>query len=393
MSSLDRLRIVVLGYLVRGPLGGMAWSDLHYLLGLRDLGHDVWFLEDSDDYPSCADPVRKTVDTNAAYGLRFALEVFERFGFGRRWAYHDAHTATWHGGAAESIRDICADADLVLDLAGVNPLRPWLDDVEQRALVDKDPVFTQLRHLQDPSAAARAALHTSFFTFAGNVGCDGTTLPGDGFRWEPTRHPIWLDGWPRATASGAERFTTVMQWESYPAREHAGERYGTKADSLSAYLELPERVGPLELTVGGPAPVELLRAHGWAVRESLETAADPWAYRDYVGRSGGEFTVAKHAYVTSRSGWFSERSASYLASGRPVVAQETGFSSWLPSGEGVVPFSTADEAVSAIQDVRARPAAHAEAARALAEDYFDSRLVLARLLERVYASRPQAATP
>src|SRR3954468_3013844 len=112
----------------------MAWSDLHYLLGLRSLGHDVWFLEDSDDYPSCVDPVRRTIDTNPAYGLRFASAVFRRFGLGDRWAYHDAHGGTWHGGAADRIRAVCAEADLVLNLAGVNPPRPWLLDVPHRVL-------------------------------------------------------------------------------------------------------------------------------------------------------------------------------------------------------------------------------------------------------------------
>jgi hypothetical protein len=387
MSSAGRLRIVVLGYVVRGPLGGMAWSDLHYLLGLRDLGHDVWFVEHGDDYPSCVDPVRKTVSSDPGYGLRFAFALFDRVGFASRWAYHDAHTETWHGGAAGRIRGVCASADLVLNLAGVNPLGAWLERVPHRVLVDKDPVFTQLRHLRDPAEATRAAQHTAFFTFAANLGA----LPPDGFAWQPTRHPIWLEGWPVAPPTPDAPFSTVMQWESYPAVEHGGVRYGTKADSFGPYLDLPRRVESLELTVGGPAPVELLRAHGWTVRDSLETVSDPWSYRSYVQRSAGEFGVAKHAYVLPRSGWFSERSASYLASGRPVVAQETGFSQWLPGGEGVVGFSDADEAVAAIDDVRARYRRHARAARELAETYFDSRSVLSSLLERVHSTEPQAA--
>ena len=191
------LRIVVLGYVVRGPLGGMAWSDLHYLLGLRDLGHDVWFLEDSDDYPSCVDPVRNTIGTDPAYGLRFARKLFDATGLGDRWAYHDAHTATWHGPAATRAREVCAGADLVLNLAGVNPIRPWLEDVPRRALVDKDPVFTQIRNATDPAAEC-SRMHSHHFTFAENVGRPDASVPGDGFRWQPTRHPIWLGGWPAA---------------------------------------------------------------------------------------------------------------------------------------------------------------------------------------------------
>jgi hypothetical protein len=385
------LRIVALGYVVRGPLGGMAWSDLHYVLGLRDLGHDVWFLEDSDDYPSCVDPVRRTVGTDPAYGLGFASALFERVGLADRWAYHDAHTGTWHGEGAARLRAACAGADLLLNLAGVNPLRPWVADVPHRALVDKDPVFTQLRHLRDPAAAERAAMHTAFFTFAENVGLAGAAIPADGFPWQPTRHPIRLADWPATPPAGTARFTTVMQWESYPAAEHGGVRYGTKADSFGPYLGLPRRTAAqLELTIGGAAaPGELLRENGWTVRDATETVPDPWAYRAYVQGSAGELAIAKHAYVAGHTGWFSERSASYLASGRPVVAQDTGFPAWLPGGEGVVAFSDPEEAAAALEDVLAGYDRHARAARELAEACFDSGPVLASLVDRALAPAPE----
>ena len=395
MTSSDRLRIVVLGYVVRGPVAGMAWSMLHHLLGLKALGHEVWFLEDSDDYPSCVDPVRGTIGTDPSLGLAFAGELFERVGLGDRWAYHDAHTGTWHGGAAGAIRRVCAEADCVLNLAGVNPLRPWLESVEHRVLVDHDPVFTQIRHLYDPAAARRAEQHTAFFTLAENFGRVGTTVPDDGFAWQPTRLPIWLEGWPVTPPPRERRFTTGMQWESYPAREPDGARYGTKADSFEPYVDLPARVSPLlELVVSGPnAPRERLRARGWNTRDPLDAVPDPWVYREYVQRSAAEFTVAKHGYVVTNSGWFSERSAGYLASGRPVVCEETGFSEWLPPGDGVVSFSSADEAVAGIEDVSSRYGAHAEAARNLAEIFFDSRRVLASLLERTFAPAPVAREP
>src|SRR5262249_44212476 len=162
-----------------------------------------------DDYPSCVDPVHGTIGTDPSLGLGYADDLFRRVGLGDRWAYHDAHTGTWYGGAAERIRGVCANADCVLNLAGVNPLRPWLDGVEHRVLVDHDPVFTQIRHLQDPEAARRAELHTAFFTLAENVGRAGCTVPDDGFPWQPTRLPIWLEGWPVAPTPREPRFTTV----------------------------------------------------------------------------------------------------------------------------------------------------------------------------------------
>jgi hypothetical protein len=392
-NASSRLRIVVLGYVVRGPIGGMVWSDLHYVLGLRRLGHDVWFLEDSDDYPSCVDPVRKTIGTDPTRGLGLASALFERAGFGDRWAYHDAHTATWHGPAGGQIRTNAARADVLLNLAGVNPIRPWLEEIPHRVLIDKDPVFTQLRNATDPAAAERSGLHTCFFTFGENIGRAAARIPPDGLDWQPTRHPIWLSGWPAIPPPRVGHFTTIMQWESYPVREHEGVRYGVKADSFAEYLDLPRRVEPvLELVLGGSAvPRDLLGAHGWRIVDPLAAVPDLWAYRRYVQGSRAELTVAKQAYVVSRSGWFSERSASYLASGRPVVTEETGFSDWLPTGDGVVSFSNREEAAAAIEDVQSRYASHREAARDLARSYFDSKTVLTNLLERVLV--PATAPP
>jgi hypothetical protein len=176
----DRLRVAVLGYLVRGPLGGMAWAHLQFLLGLHDLGHEVWFVEDSDDWPSCYDPSRETIDTDPTYGLRWAGEVLDRLGLGERWAYYDTHRASWHGPAGERAPGIVASADIVLNLGGVNPLRAWSAEVPVRVLVDGDPVFTQVRHLTDPAWRRRAEQHTAFFTYAENVDRDASAVPDDG---------------------------------------------------------------------------------------------------------------------------------------------------------------------------------------------------------------------
>ena len=153
------MRIVVLGYFIRGPLGGMVWSNLQYLMGLRQLGHDVYFFEDSDDYAACYDPPRDSMVVDPSYGLRFAEETFRAIGFGERWAYYDAHQATWHGPCGNKATELCRRADLLLNLCGVNPLRPWFEEASRKALVDEDPVFTQVRHLNDPAAAEYARKH------------------------------------------------------------------------------------------------------------------------------------------------------------------------------------------------------------------------------------------
>jgi hypothetical protein len=381
--SSGRLRVVVLGYVVRGPLGGLAWHHLQYVLGLSALGHDVHFLEDSDDYPSCSDPSTGAMTVDPSYGLRFAGRCFDRLGLGDRWAYHDAHAGRWHGPAATRIVDACHRADVVLNLSGVNPLRPWCMQAPARVLVDTDPVFTQVRHLQDPAARRRAQDHTAFFSFGENFGLPGCSTPDDGLPWRPTRQPVVLDAWPVTPGPTRGMFTAVMQWDSYRAPTHEGRRYGMKSDSFEPYWDLPRRAGPqFELALGSAsAPRQKLRDAGWAVRDPLGVTRNPWAYQEYLRGSRAEFGVAKHGYVSTWSGWFSERSAAYLASGRPVVVQDTGFSDRLPAGRGLLAFSTPEEAVVAVESVNGDYDAHCRAARALAEEHFDARKVLPRLLE------------
>lgn len=376
-----RMRILVLGYLVRGPMGGMAWHHLQYVLGLAKLGHDVYFLEDSDDYASCYDPARGVIDTNPEYGLRFAAKTFERVGLADRWAYYDAHLDQWHGPCYERIHQICRDADALLNVSGVNPLRSWLMEVPVRVLIDTDPVFTQVRHLTDNTAYCLARKHTAFFSFGENIETEAR-IPDDGFPWYPTRQPIVLDAWPVTPPSAQAPFTTVMQWDSYPAREYAGKRYGMKSDSFGAFLDLPMCTGEVfELAVGSPStPHRLLVSKGWHLRNPLEVTRDPWAYQRYIQQSKGEFSAAKHGYIVGNTGWFSERTAAYLASGRPVVIQDTGFSRIFHANHGLFAITSAEGAVDAVRRISADLQQHSVAARSLAEEYFASDKVLTRLL-------------
>lgn len=385
----NRLRIIVLGYIVRCPLGGMAWHYLQYVLGLERLGHDVYFVEDSDDYPCCYNPVRHITDTDPSHGLAFTTKVFDRVGFSDRWAYYDAHRETWHGPRGGDIVDICGEADLVINISGANPIRPWLERIPIRVFIDTDPVFEQIRQLTVPIRSERAQRHTHFFSFGENIERPDTMIPRDGLNWIATRQPVVLSSWPVEPPPREGRFTTVMQWESYPAREYAGRKYGLKSMSFESFADLPKRSdASFELALGSPsAPRARLREIGWNIRNPLEVTLDPWTYQEYIRNSIAEFTVAKHGYVIARSGWFSERSAVYLASGRPVLTQETGFSDWLPSGSGVVPFVTLDEAVEGAREIVDRYGHHSRTARQLAVAYFDSDRILSALIERATAGR------
>ena len=391
----SRLRILVLGYIVRGPLGGLTWHHLQYVIGLRQLGHDVYFLEDSDDYPSCYDPVRDVTDANPGYGLRYATGVFGKAGLEDRWAYYDAHARRWLGPCARRAEELCSTAELLLNLSGVNPLRPWHEHVPWRALVDTDPVFTQISHVTDPDARKRARRHGAFFSFAHNVGGEACSVPNDGLRWQPTRQPVVLDAWPVTPGPRNGSFTSVLQWDSYEPREHDGTRYGMKSESFRPYADLPRRTAAtFELAVGSPgAPRTALRERGWTVRDPRPLTRDPWTYQRYIRGSKAEFGVAKHGYVVSRSGWFSERSTAYLASGRPVVAQNTGYSDWLPTGSGLIPFESPDGALAAVEEVSSRYESHSRAARALVEEHFDSRKVLPPLIEAATSAGSAPGSP
>ena len=363
----------------------MAWCDLHYLMGLAQMGHDVYFVEDSDDYPSCYDPSRSVTDTDPTYGLRFIDRTLDRVGLGRRWAYYDAHNSCWLGPCADRILKICESGDILLNRAGINhPVRPWMMEVPVRVFIDEDPVFTQIRHIAEPESKIRALRHTNFFTLAENVRHRQDLLPDDGLPWEVTRHPIFLDAWPGTAGRPRGRFTTVMQWDSYPPREYNGRRYGMKSDSFTSYIDLPQKAGTIfDMAVGSSsAPRDFLRSKGWILSDPLKVSRTPWTYRDFIRHSKAEFTVAKHGYAASYCGWFSERSAAYLASGLPVVVQETGFSDWMETGAGVIPFNTLEEALAGIEEVNSRYEFHCRAAREIAEEYFDSRKVLTRLIER-----------
>jgi len=389
MDASSRLRILVLGYVVRGPIAGHTWPMLQFTLGLARLGHEVRFLEDSEDYPLCYDPLRDEIGVDPSCGLEYAAGVFGRAGLGDRWAYHDAHRGEWRGPGAARALEWCAGADLLINVSGLNPIRPWLERVPRRIYVDLDPAFDQVRQSGDPVWRARARGHDAFFTVGENIAAGTARVPDLGITWQAVRQPIVLDLWPVTPVPAGARFTTLLQWDSYATREWEGMRLGMKSESFPEFFELPSRsrvAFDLALVAPDAARDRLLR-HGWGIVDPGPISRDPWTYQRFIQSSRGEWTVAKHGYVRSRCGWFSERSAQYLASGRPVITQETGFSNHLPTGDGLFAFSTMDEALAALEEVARREEHHRRAARELAVEHFDSDRVLAGMLERALGSR------
>jgi hypothetical protein len=259
-----------------------------------------------------------------------------------------------------------------------------LQSIPVRILVDTDPAFTQIRHLTNECARSRAVQHSAFFSFGETIETGQSTVPNDGFRWQATRQPVVLDAWPKSDGPDHGPFTTVMQWESYPPVEFEGVRFGMKSESFNMMRDLPARVAaPLEIALGGEtAPRRELQLLGWRIADPLSVTRDPWTYQEYLRSSRGELSVAKHGYVASCSGWFSERTACYLAMGRPAVIQDSGFSKHIPCGAGLWAFHDAETATHAIEEIEADYHRQCRAARELAAGYFDSKTVLRSLLER-----------
>lgn len=387
----SQLSILVLGYIVRGPLGGMAWHHMQYVLGLHQMGHSVYYLEDSGDEKYCCyDPSTGICNEDPTYGIRFIEDLFSAFQLQDRWTYYDKHLDQWHGHLSQPIRRRPEKFDMLINLSCSNPIRNWLADIPLKVLVDTDPAFTQIRNIVDPGRKALSQQHDCFFTFGENYGLPDCNIPDDGFPWKPTRQPVVLDVWPNTPASIMGKFTTVMQWDSYPARKFNGQYFAQKSESFLKFIDLPMKTSEVfEIAMGSEtAPRQRLRDLGWIIRNPSEIVSDPWAYRKYVQQSKGEFSVSKQGYVVSNSGWFSERSSSYLASGRPVIVQETGFSNWMKTGTGVFPFTQTEDILEALDCIAGNYEAQCLAAQETARKYFEAGTVLSALIERSYANLP-----
>lgn len=392
----NRLRIIVLGFLVREPTGGLAWAFLNYLYGLMELGHDVYYLEDSYDRPSCYGPDLSGPGTDPGYGLGFAARVLGRLGLGERWAYYDAHTGEWRGPRADDASTLCQTAELVLNISGYNPMRDWLKSVPARAIIDLDPGFMQIRNLTNLAFRRHCADHTAFFTIAKNIGKSLCLIPDDGFPWQPILQPVSLAAWPHVPAPCEGRYTTVMAWES-SARplEYGDLRLEMKKSvSFAPLIDLPSRAGHIfELAVRAQSAAQLsaLRRAGWGIADIDAVSRDPWTYQAFIQSSRAEFGITTAGYLTTRCGWFSERSVGYLASGRPVLAQDTGFADWLPCGAGVFAFRSVEDAADAIARIESDYDTHCRAARELATEYFAAPRVLTPLIEAAMAA-PRVST-
>jgi hypothetical protein len=382
-------RVVVLGMMGLTPFAGVGWQVLHYIEGFRRAGCDVFYVEDTGAWPY--DPVHDTVTDDPDYTVRYVGELMRRIGMDGCWAYV-APGRIVHGSSPTTLAHALAEADVIVNLTGATVLREEHLQVPIRVYLETDPVAPQIEVAQRAQFTVELlAGHTHHLTFGENLGGADCGVPVDGFEYRPTRQPVVLDWWRPNGATLGPSFTTVASWHQAGRDvEWRGETYFWSKDrEFLKVLELPRQVSaPIELALAcdEEAVLELLRDHGWRVRDAVSLSLSPEPYRGYIVGSRAEFTVAKDQNVRLRSGWFSDRSACYLAAGRPVVTQATGFENVLPTGEGLFAFATVDDAAAAIEAIEADYERHSAAAAELAREYFDAQRVVSALLRQVGAS-------
>ena len=378
-------RVVVSGMIAEVPgQGGATWSVLQYVLGLGRLGHEVYFVEAVDPAALVPAGVPLADSVNADY----CRQVMRTHGLDDSWALVHRGSTETAGLSYADLSGLEPGTAVLLDISGTLGDEDLFSQVPIRVYVDVDPGFTQVWEAQ--GIDMRMDGHTHFVTVGRSVGAPDCPVPTGGRNWIPTWQPVVLDEWPVGERVDRDAFTTVANWRGYGSVEHGGVHLGQKAHSLRPLMALPTRTAQrfqLALAIDDTEADDLaaLRANQWQLVDPAEVAGSPAAYRAFVRGSKAEFGIAKSGYVASRSGWFSDRSVCYLASGRPVLTQDTGFSRHLPTGTGLVAFDGLDDALAGVAAIEGNYERHSAVARALAEEYFDSDSVLTRLLREVGA--------
>ncbi len=380
-------RIIVSGILFWYPLAGVTWQFLHFMLGLRRLGYDPVYIEDSSRW--VYNPALADCTPDAEYNVSRIAPVLEQFGLKDRWAFRGRYEGgrCW-GLSEEQLRDLYQSADVMLNVTGAQELLPEHARCPVRIYWETDPVVSQIQ-VERGDAAVIAALdgHTHHFTYGENIGQRDCPLSAARYHWRPTRQPVVLDLWQQPFDAGARSYNTIATWQNR-GRDivYRGETYYWSKDrEFLKFIDLPHRAAArFELATGvDDATRSLLQSHGWMLADPVHISSDMDRYRAYIREARGEFSVAKDQNIRLRSGWFSDRSACYLAAGRPVINQDTGFSRHLPTGRGLFAFSTMEEIIAAVQAVESDYAAHCRAAFEIAQAHFSAEKVLSDALKQV----------
>jgi len=380
-------KITIAGAVAQRPgQGGHTWVFLQYLLGLRRLGWDV-VLVDRLEPEMCVDATGAPSTLEDSTNLAYVREVLERFGCTESYALLYDGGSSVFGRSREELLDHVRESETLINVMGYVDDPELLAAARHRVFFDIDPGFSHM--WQDLGWATLFDGYDAHVTVAMNIGRDDCLIPTCGLEWITTLQPIVLEHWPAQPPPDLLCFSSVGAWRGpYAPVEYHGHLYGLRVHEFRRFFELPARTGEafeiaLDIHTTEERDRASLEANGWRLVDPAVAAGDPWRYRDFVRDSAAELMIAKNMYVDTRSGWFSDRSVCYLATGRPVVAQDTGLDGVLPTGLGLLTFSSLEEAEAAVASVAAKYLEHARAARAIAEEHFDSDRVLSALIDRL----------
>lgn len=387
------MRIIISGLIAQYPFGGVAWDYIGYLIGFRELGHEVYYLEDTGTWPY--DPINQTISADCTYNVDYLERVMRFFGFEEHWIYRNGADGCFYGAGEEKAHWLMEETDLLVHVASITDLSHYKMDKCLRIFIDGDPMFTQVGLLSQPDSPYTQSIlkHDLHFTYGLKVGNPDCIVPQAGIQWRKTLPCLPLEYWPwplerERSEPACYELTSVLNWVSYKPCTWQDKVYGQKDIEFLKMIDLPARTSKkftmaMGQGIGSKRPTELLEEKGWKIVEP-ETVADDWlSYRNFIRSSQAEWSIAKHGYVEARTGWFSGRSVCYLASGLPVILQNTGWDEYLPSGKGLLTFSNLEESVGAVNQVFSHYEQHSLAARNLAETYFDAKKVCADLMDEI----------
>jgi hypothetical protein len=387
---MKRKRVVVMGFMGSMPIAGVIWQHVHYLVGLQRLSHDVYYIEDSARLPY--NPETFEINNEFDYAARLLNRLSQEFGFKNRWGFCARYLPgnPTAGLPLKKIRQLYRDADAILNICGAQEFNDDLLVSDRILYIESDPGVEQIKiDKGERSTVDYLGRHRALFTFGENVGTKSFPVPTHGFKWLPTRQPVVTDLWKtNRPPSRAAVFTSVANWSTSGLKDIAwrGEKYvWSKSREFLRFISAPKKsreTFELATNIEDVNTRTKFLRNGWRLHCPLQLSVDYWLYRDYIRRSKGEFTVAKDQYVRLNTGWFSDRSACYLAAGRPVIIQETGFTKIYGGKAGLLSFRSLGEIIDAVKIINADYAKHSRAASALAREFFEAQKVLKSILDR-----------
>jgi hypothetical protein len=377
-------RIVLGSYVVQFPLGGYLSWVLQWLVGLQELGHETYFVEKSTYPDSCYDPARGEMSNDCSTGVHALAGLLRPFGLAESWCFVD-FDGGYHGVSRERIEEILGSADLFIDMGTHGAWLPEAAGTGLRVLIDGEPAATQMRMQTKLQAGEELPRYDRYYTVGQNIGTAASSVPTAGREWRRIYYPVFSRLFATSAPPQDAPFTTIMSWEAHDPVSYDGKIYGAKSSEFEKFVTLPSlTAAPIEIAVSGKTvPKERLKSAGFRIRSPQDASLSFERYCEYIAQSRGEFSVCKNVFVETNSGWFGDRVGAYLASARPVVMQETGFSAHLPCGEGLFAVRTAEEAASAIDEICGNYVHHSRRARELALEYLDTRPVLGRFLSEL----------